>query len=81
MDQSRLGSLIESIANIVIGYGIAIASQVIIFPWFGIHIPLHDNLLIGVWFTLISLVRSYTIRRWFNTYLHDMSWNLAKRIS
>ena len=64
--QSRLGSLIESAANVAIGYGVAVASQLAIFPWFGIHIPLADNLLIGVWFTVISLVRSYVIRRWFN---------------
>ena len=66
MTQSRLGSLLESIANIAVGYGVAVASQLLIFPLFGIHIPLSDNLLIGVWFTLISLARSYIIRRWFN---------------
>ena len=66
MTQSRLGSLLESIANIAVGYGVAVASQLLIFPLFGIHIPLADNLLIGVWFTIISLARSYAIRRWFN---------------
>jgi hypothetical protein len=66
MTQSRLGSLLESIANIAVGYGVAVASQLLIFPLFGIHIPLSDNLLIGVWFTIISLARSYAIRRWFN---------------
>ena len=66
MTQSRLGSLLESIANIAVGYGVAVASQLLIFPLFGIHIPLSDNLMIGVWFTLISLARSYVIRRWFN---------------
>lgn len=64
--QSRIGSLIESAANVAIGYGVAVASQLAIFPLFGIHIPLADNLLIGVWFTVISLIRSYVIRRWFN---------------
>jgi hypothetical protein len=70
MHQSRLGSLIESLMNILIGYSVAIASQLIIFPQFGIHISLSTNLWIGVWFTLVSLVRSYIIRRWFNARLH-----------
>jgi hypothetical protein len=77
MTQTRLGSFIESVMNIVIGYGVAIASQVIIFPWFGIHIPLHANFQIGAWFTLVSLVRSYVIRRWFNARLHRLAQTLA----
>jgi uncharacterized protein (DUF2062 family) len=66
--QSRLGSLIESAANVAIGYGVAVASQLAIFPLFGIHIPLSDNLLIGLWFTAILLARSYVVRRAFNAY-------------
>ena len=63
--QTKKISLIESLVNVVIGYGIAIVSQLIIFPVFGIDIPLSDNFIIGLWFTLISLIRSYVIRRWF----------------
>lgn len=63
--QSRLHSLLESWANIAVGYVVALASQLLIFPLFDIHIPFTDNLMIGAWFTSISLVRSYTIRRWF----------------
>lgn len=66
--QTRLGSFIESLVNVLIGYGVAIVSQILIFPWFGIHIPLSDNLLIGFWFTVISIVRSYVVRRAFNNY-------------
>ena len=66
--QTRLGSLIESAANVAIGYGVAVASQLAIFPLFGIHIPLSDNLLIGAWFTVISLARSYIVRRTFNAW-------------
>ncbi len=63
--QTKTISFIESLVNVVIGYGIAIVSQLIIFPVFGIDIPLSDNFIIGLWFTLISLIRSYVIRRWF----------------
>ena len=66
--QSRLASFLESIVNIAIGYGVAVASQLAIFPLFGIHIPLSDNLAIGAWFTVISLIRSYVVRRAFNAW-------------
>ena len=64
--QTRLNSFIESITNILIGYVVAVISQVTIFPLFNINLPLSDNLLIGLYFTGISLVRSYAIRRLFN---------------
>lgn len=68
MTQSRRHSALESVANVAIGYGVAVASQIVIFPMFGIHIPLGDNMLIGLWFTAISIVRSYALRRWFNRF-------------
>jgi len=64
--QTRYQSLIESLTNIAIGYIVAVVSQLIIFPQFGINIPLGDNLLIGAYFTVVSLVRSYVLRRYFN---------------
>jgi len=81
MTQTRLQSLIESIMNIAIGYGVALASQLALFPAFGIHIPLSTNLWIGAWFTLISLVRSYIIRRWFNARLQSAARRIAKAAS
>jgi hypothetical protein len=75
--QTKFGSLIESLMNIAIGYGVALVSQAIVFPWFGIHVPLSTNLWIGAWFTVISLVRSYVIRRWFNAKLHEAAQSMA----
>jgi hypothetical protein len=66
MSQSRLHSAIESVANVAVGCGVALMSQLLIFPLYGIHIPLSSNIAIGIWFTVISLCRSYAIRRWFN---------------
>lgn len=79
MQQTRKGSLIEALLNIAIGYTIAILSQIIIFPWFGVHIPLKSDLLIGVCFTFVSLVRSYVIRRWFNARLHAAAMAMANK--
>lgn len=64
--QSKKQSLIESCVNILIGYVVALLSQLAIFPLFGINVPISDNLLIGVYFTIISLFRSYFVRRFFN---------------
>ena len=63
--QSKKHSFMESMTNTVIGYVVAVASQLAIFPMFDIHIEIQDNLLIGVWFTAISLTRGYLVRRWF----------------
>lgn len=62
--------MVEAAANVAIGYGVAVAAQVAVFPWFGLHASLSDNLLIGAVFTVVSLVRSYFLRRLFN-YLHS----------
>lgn len=80
MTQSRLESLLESVANILIGYCIALASQLVLFPLYGIHIALTTNLWIGFWFTLVSLVRSYLLRRYFNQRLKKAIHNLAKEM-
>ena len=66
MSQSKALSAIESLANVAVGYGVALLSQLLVFPMFGIHIPFSSNLAIGAWFTVISLARSYVLRRWFN---------------
>ena len=64
--QSRKGSIMEAYCNVVVGYWIAFATQVITFPLFGLHASLGDNLGIGLIFTVVSLVRSYCLRRFFN---------------
>ena len=64
--QLKRHSLLESVVNVVVGYGVALLSQIIIFPVFGLKVSLRDNVLIGVFFTIISIVRSYLLRRLFN---------------
>lgn len=59
-------SLVESITNIVVGFMINVTAQYFVFPLFGMHIPIHENLMIAVIFTVISLARSFTLRRIFN---------------
>ena len=65
MKQSRGMSFVESIANVVVGYGVAVATQVLIFPAFGVHVTLAQNLKISAAFTVISICRSFALRRLF----------------
>ena len=62
-------SLAEAGANVGIGYAIAVATQVMVFPVFGIHITLADDLRIGLVFLVVSLIRSYMLRRVFERLL------------
>lgn len=65
MKQSRLMSLIEAVANVIVGYGIAVVTQLVVFPWFGLPARVSDALAIGGIYTAVSIVRSYTLRRLF----------------
>ena len=65
MKQSRTMSMVESAANVIVGYGIAVASQILIFPAFGLHMTLAQNLKIAAAFTVISICRSFALRRVF----------------
>lgn len=64
--QSHWMSFVEAVTNIVVGYGLAVLTQMIVFPLFGLHASLGENLLLGLAFTIVSLARFYTVRRVFN---------------
>lgn len=65
MKQSRAMSLVEATANVVVGYGVAVATQILIFPIFGLHTTLAQNLKMGAVFTVVSIARSIALRRLF----------------
>ena len=65
MKQSRLMSLVESVANVIVGYGVAVVTQILIFPIFGLHTTLAQNLKMGAAFTVVSVARSFALRRLF----------------
>jgi hypothetical protein len=64
--QTKMGSFIEAWANIAVGFGINFVANMLILPHFGFAITASKAFWIGVVFTVISLVRSYVLRRWFN---------------
>jgi len=65
MKQSRAMSLVEVIANVVVGYGVAVVTQMLVFPLFGLQMTLAQNLKLGLIFTVVSIARSFTLRRVF----------------
>lgn len=68
MSQSRFLSLIESVTNLIVGYALALATQIVVFPWFGLHPSIGQNLAIGALFGAMSLLRSFALRRLFENW-------------
>jgi hypothetical protein len=58
-------SLVEAATNVVVGYVLAIVTQLIVFPWFGIETSLTAHMTIGLVFVVVSLARGYLLRRLF----------------
>ena len=81
--QPRWLSFVEAVTNIVVGYALAVLTQIIVFPLFGLHATLSENLLIGCFFVGVSLIRSFAIRRFFNgawiARFHDRTSALTNR--
>ena len=65
MKQTHTMSLIEAATNVVVGYMLAIATQLLVFPLFGIEAALGEHLAIGLVFVAVSLARGYLLRRLF----------------
>lgn len=67
--QSRRHSLLESILNTLTGFGVSLVAQSILYPLYGIQSSTSTNFVLALWFTILSIARSYIWRRAFN-YLH-----------
>ena len=64
--QSKRNSAFEAVTNVAIGYLVSVLANVLILPLFGYNVTIGDSFAIGLAFTLVSLVRSYLLRRAFN---------------
>lgn len=81
MNQTRLESLAEVIINVIIGWVIGLVTQLIVFPIFDIHVTFSDQFWISVVFTVVSIVRSYAIRRWFNAGIHKVVVAFVRKLA
>ncbi len=67
MSQSKLASLVEVATNMAVGFIVSVYAQAVIFPMYGFStLSLTENVQIVTIFTIISMVRSYLVRRFFN---------------
>lgn len=66
--QSKKGSIAEVITSTCVGFIISYISSQVILPKFGYMITYKDTFYVTLWFTAISIIRSYTMRRLFNKY-------------
>lgn len=74
-----MSSFIEAWINVAIGFAINFAANMLILPLIGFHITAGQNLFIGLLYTIISVARSYAVRRWFNSRIHAAAEKLASR--
>ena len=77
MNQTRLGSFYEACINVLIGFWINFFANLVILPLVGFHISIGQNFYIGMLYTIVSVARSYVIRRWFNAKLQAAAKKLA----
>ena len=66
MKQSKMYSVIETIIQTAIGLVTSILIQIILYPFLGIPVSFKQNLIITVVFLIVSLIRGYLVRRFFN---------------
>lgn len=77
MEQTRLGSFIESCINTAIGFLITLGLTPIVYPLFGHAFTLSQNLGITAIFTAASVARGYCVRRWANGRIKHAAFRLA----
>ena len=63
--QTRRESLEEAFFNVAVGYVISVIACYLVLPRFGFDAGAIDSLAIGLVFTVISIVRSYVLRRFY----------------
>jgi len=78
MTQTKVQSFVESLANTSVGFGINYCANLVVLPWFGFQVSYSQAALMGVVFTVISVVRGYATRRWFNWMTHKVDLNDTK---
>lgn len=68
--QTKRQSLTEAFINVAVGFVISLIATIIIFPLMDIESTTSKNFQITLFFTVISVLRSYGLRRYFNGSYH-----------
>ena len=67
--QSKLDSFIEAWLNVLVGFGVSVLANFVIFPLVGIGASTTQIITVGIFMTFVSVARSYFVRRFANNYL------------
>lgn len=78
MTQTRLSSFYEVCISTFIGFGLSLVLQTILSQVYHLNTSTSANVQITLWFTILSIVRGYVIRRWFNARLKRLAERMAK---
>ena len=65
--QSKMESMIETLTSVFVGWIIGVILNMLVLPLFDYDVNLTDGVLISIIFTAVSVVRSYVVRRFFNS--------------
>lgn len=76
--QSKLDSFIEAWLNVLIGFGVSVLANFVIFPLVGIGASTTQIIAVGVFMTFVSVARSYLVRRWANKYLSQVRVSMVE---
>lgn len=81
MKQSRMGSFVEACLSTLIGFVVSYSAWPVV-VWF-FDMPYNHAQHIGIitFFTVISVIRGYVIRRWFNARLHKAAMKIANTMT
>ena len=76
--QSKLDSFIEAWLNVIIGFGVSVLANFVIFPLVGIGASTTQIIAVGIFMTFVSVARSYLVRRWANKYLSQVRVSMVE---
>ena len=63
--QGKKGSFVESIIQVLSGWGVAIITQLIVYPLMGIAVSIMQNINLSLIFIAVGFVKQYYVRRLF----------------
>lgn len=81
MNQTRLGSLVETCINTAIGLILSFLAWPVAGWVFDIEYTTGQHFGIVIFFTALSIARGYVIRRWFNARLQKAAHAIAERLA
>lgn len=79
--QSRVESVVEATVNVIIGLTVSMSCNMVAIPAiFNVEITAKQNIAMAVFYTVVSLIRQYILRRYFNRAIGKFDKRLSRFI-